>query len=281
MSATWSFLRRGKLHQLKLPAVMGVINCTPDSFFEGSRTLHDPEVVWNKVREMKAAGVDIIDLGAESTRPGAAPVSPEEEIQRLIPAIQRVREEDQDILISADTRHAKVARAAWEAGADIINDISAGASEGMWAFVASQRVPYILMHMRGTPDHMNKLTQYEDVTAEVIYYLAQKVRELRQLGVTDLVVDPGFGFAKTIEQNYELLNRLQGLKMLDVPLLIGISRKSMIYKKLDIGPEDALNGTSVLHAAILQKVQPILRVHDVKEAREVIRLTELQKKSVR
>ena len=222
---------------------------------------------------MLDAGADMLDIGAYSTRPGAADISPDEEWNRLEPVIKAILEKNPKSILSIDTFRAEIARKAIGLGAHIINDVSGGTlDENMFATVAELQVPYILMHMRGTPQTMQQLTDYDNVVADVIKDLSFKIAALRELGVNDIILDPGFGFAKTLEQNYALLNQLGDLQMLGLPVLVGISRKSMITKTLGIKPVDALNGTTALHAFALERGAAILRVHDVNEAKEVITL---------
>lgn len=252
---------------------MGILNVTPDSFYSGSRMQTDAQIA-ARAEQIVEEGGTMIDLGAYSSRPGAADVSPEEELSRLSRALGIVRGLFPDVVVSVDTFRAEVARRCVEDyGADIINDISGGTlDEDMFPTVASLNVPYILMHMRGTPQTMQQQTDYKDVTAEVLRYFGEKVDRLHAMGVCDIILDPGYGFAKTLEQNYQLLSRQRVFEVLDLPVLVGVSRKSMICKVLGCTPEEALNGTSVLHALALQQGTHILRVHDVKEAVETIKL---------
>lgn len=262
----------GKLIDLSTPKVMGILNITPDSFYDGGR-YHTVAAALRQVESLLLAGADLVDVGAYSSRPGAADVSADEEKSRLLPAIEAIISHFPDTVLSIDTFRADVARACVSAGAHIINDISGGTLDtDMFATIAELQVPYILMHMRGTPDTMQQLTDYEDVVQEVSLYFGKQLAALRQLGVKDIILDPGFGFAKTLEQNYELLRRLDELHVHRLPILGAVSRKSMIYKKLGIKPEDALNGSTVLHTVLLTKGVRILRVHDVKEAKEAIAL---------
>ena len=267
---------KGKLHYFHNPWVMGIVNVTPDSFYADSRTF-DSQSIYNRIANLIEQGADAIDIGGYSSRPGAADVSAQEEYSRLASALEIIRKHFPDTIVSIDTFRADVARKCvldWQA--DIINDISGGiADPEMWNTVAELKVPYILMHMRGTPKTMQSLCDYSDVTADVIKDLAAKIDKMRQLGIADIIIDPGFGFAKTLEQNYTLMSELQEFKRLDMPLLVGISRKSMIYKALDIKPENALNGTTVLNTIALAKGADILRVHDVKEAKEAVKITKL------
>lgn len=264
---------RGRLFDLSQPQVMGILNVTPDSFYSGSRMQTDAQIA-ARAEQIVEEGGKMIDLGAYSSRPGAADVSPEEELSRLSRALGIVRGLFPDVVVSVDTFRAEVARRCVEDyGADIINDISGGTlDEDMFPTVASLNVPYILMHMRGTPQTMQQKTDYKDVTAEVLRYFGEKVDRLHAMGVSDIILDPGYGFAKTLEQNYQLLSRQRVFEVLDLPVLVGVSRKSMICKVLGCTPEEALNGTSVLHALALQQGTHILRVHDVKEAVETIKL---------
>lgn len=267
---------KGELVEITRPQVMGILNVTPDSFYSGSRSF-DANAIGLRIDEMIAEGVDIIDLGAYSSRPGADEVSPQEEMNRLEMGMELLRKKSVTAPISIDTFRADVAKFAIESlGADIINDISAGLlDDAMIDTIARLKVPYIAMHMRGTPSTMSSLTNYNDITADVIYELSERINRLTLAGVNDIIIDPGFGFAKTLEQNYELLRNLELLHELGYPLLVGISRKSMIYKALDTTPQDALNGTTVLNTMALQAGAAILRVHDVKAAHEAIKLTQL------
>lgn len=252
---------------------MGILNVTPDSFFEGSRMQSDEQIA-RRAQQIVEEGGTIIDLGAYSSRPGAADVSAEEETERLRRALGIIRNLYPDVAVSVDTFRAEVARRCVEDfGADIINDISGGQiDEDMFPTVASLNVPYILMHMRGTPQTMQQLTDYADVTAEVLRYFGERVDMLHSMGVKDIILDPGYGFAKTLEQNYQLLSQQRVLEALDLPILVGVSRKSMICKVLDCTPSEALNGTTALHAFALQQGTHILRVHDVRQAVEVVKL---------
>lgn len=266
---------RGRLLDLSKPQVMGILNVTPDSFYAGSR-METEEAVRGRVKQIIAEGGSMIDVGAYSSRPGAADVSAEEEMERLRRGMRIVREEAPEIPVSVDTFRADVAKmAVEELGVDIINDISGGElDKEMFKTVAKLGVPYILMHMKGTPQTMQQAPHYEDLMKEVMLYFAEKVQQLRDLGQKDIVLDPGYGFAKTIDHNYELLKHQEMLEVFELPLLVGVSRKSMIYRFLGSSPEEALNGTTVLNTLALQKGANILRVHDVKEAIEVVRLVE-------
>ena len=259
----------GKLMCLDDPKVMGILNVTSDSFYGGCRQL-ELEAIAQRIRQIRDEGADIIDIGACSTRPGSQPVDADTEWQRLQTAIGITRHEWPEAVISIDTFRADVARRAVETGADIINDVSAGADADMFDTIAELRVPYILMHTRGTAASMDSLTEYSDVTANVITELAFLIRRLRERGVCDIIVDPGFGFAKTAEQNYRLMADLEEICRIGLPVLVGISRKSMIYKPLGISPEDALPGTIALNAIALMKGASILRVHDVAAAVQTV-----------
>ncbi|MBA4303137.1 MAG: dihydropteroate synthase [Sphingobacteriaceae bacterium] len=268
---------RGRLLSIERPLVMGIVNLTPDSFYAGSR-LWDAKRLQNqllidKAAEMLEQGAQILDLGAYSTRPGAADVLPGEERDRLLPAVALLSETFPKAWLSVDTFRASIAEEAIAAGAHIINDVSGGnLDEAMFDTVARCAVPYILMHMRGTPANMTQLNQYEHLVTDVVGELLQKAHQLRLLGVKDIVLDPGFGFAKNVNQNFELLSSLKQLSRFGYPVLAGISRKSMIYKTLQVGPEEALNGTTFLHAFALSNGARILRVHDVKAAAEAAQL---------
>ncbi|MGC4040161.1 MAG: dihydropteroate synthase [Flavobacterium sp.] len=262
----------GKLVDLSVPKVMGILNATPNSFYDGGK-YSDEKSVLAQVETMLSDGAAFIDIGAYSSKPSAEFVSEEEEIGRLIPIVKSVLNHFPETLISADTFRANVARAAIEKGACIINDISAGnLDEKMLETVAELQVPYIMMHMKGNPQTMQSLAQYENITKEVLFYFSEKIACARSLGINDLIVDPGFGFAKTLEQNFELMNELELLQMLELPMLVGVSRKSMIYRTLETQADFALNGTTVLNTIALQKGASIVRVHDVKEAVEAVKL---------
>jgi len=262
----------GKLLTLKSPAVMGIINITPDSFFAGSRKTNTPDIL-QQAENMLTSGATFLDLGAYSSRPGAVDISAEEETERLIPAVAAITNAFPEAVISVDTFRASVAEAAVKAGAHIINDISGGTLDAdMFATVARLQVPYILMHMKGTPQTMVQQAQYDDVFAEVFDYFVQKIYQMKQLGVHDIILDPGFGFAKTAEHSYALINRMQEFNRLQLSVLVGISRKRMIYGMLGTKAEDALNGTTVLNTIALTKGADILRVHDIKEAVEAVKI---------
>jgi dihydropteroate synthase len=252
---------------------MGILNVTPDSFYASSRIALKGDQVLDKAKEMTQEGADILDVGGYSTRPNAEEVSEEEEINRVLPAIQMIKARFPDILVSIDTFRSTVAANAVREGADIVNDISGGTlDESMLATVGRLDVPYIAMHMRGTPKDMQTQTHYEDILAEMLQYFGEKLSACKKAGIKDVIIDPGFGFAKTLEQNYWILKNLSYFKIIQSPILAGVSRKSMIYKILELNPEDALNGTTALHMAALINGANILRVHDVKEAVQTITL---------
>ena len=270
---SYSINVRGKLIDLSEPKVMGILNVTPDSFYSESRKQTDYDIR-DRVEEIIREGADMIDIGAYSSRPGADDVSMEQEKARIIRGMKIVREISADIPVSVDTFRADVAKmAVEELGADIVNDISGGQlDENMFPTVVKMGVPYVLMHMKGTPKNMQSEAHYDNLIKEILLYFAERVQKLRDLGQKDIILDPGFGFAKTLEHNYELLNHLEELKILELPYLAALSRKSMIYKLLNSTPEEALNGTSVLNTIALMKGASILRVHDVKEAVEVVKI---------
>ncbi|GAB4018460.1 dihydropteroate synthase [Spirosoma koreense] len=269
---------RGHLVDLTTPAVMGILNVTPDSFFSGSRLAGNrpvAEVASEVAQKMLNDGATFLDVGGYSTRPGAAEVSPAEEADRVLPVIEAILTYFPDALLSVDTFRASVARQAVEAGAALINDVAGGTLDpAMFGTVAELKVPYVLMHLRGTPQTMQSLATYQNVVTEVIDELGLRLAELRSLGVNDIILDPGFGFAKTPTQNFALLSRLDALALFDEPLLIGLSRKTTIWKTLGINADEALNGTTVLNTIALQKGASILRVHDVREAVEAVKLTQ-------
>jgi len=263
---------KGRILVIDKPIVMGIINATPDSFFGGSRFNGVDEIV-AKAEKMLNDGAGILDIGGQSTRPGSELISADEEIERVIPAIKAITKKRPEAFISIDTFYSKVAKAAVDAGASIVNDISAGSMDNkMIATVAELKVPYILMHMKGTPQTMQQNAIYENVTLEVLDHFISKTHELQKAGIVDIIIDPGFGFAKTIDQNFELLKNLSAFKMLDKAIMLGISRKSTIYKTLGVNADEALNGTTVLNTIGLMNGASILRVHDVKEAKEAIKL---------
>ena len=264
----------GRLLSLKSPVVMGILNVTPDSFYAGSRQA-DEAAVAQRIETILAEGGAIVDIGGYSSRPDAAEVTEEEEWQRIKPALKRMQRDFPEVPVSVDTFRSAIARRAIEEyGTAMINDISGGMLDArMFETIALLQVPYILMHMRGTPQTMQQHTDYDDLMEDIMLYFAQKVRALRQLGVNDVILDPGFGFAKTLEQNYELMRSLSEFSIhFETPLLVGISRKSMIYKLLNATPEDSLNGTTVLNTYALLNGADILRVHDVKAATETIEI---------
>ncbi|MFN5334485.1 MAG: dihydropteroate synthase [Bacteroidota bacterium] len=265
---------KGRLLCAETPIVMGILNITPDSFYEGSRFENSSTMI-HKAGEMIQEGATILDIGGQSSRPGAEPITAEEEWKRIAPAIQSIRENFPEIFISVDTYYASVAQSAVEAGADIINDISAGKLDPeMIPTVAHLNIPFIAMHMKGNPSNMQEQTTYKDLLGDIIDYFTERIQYLHKAGIKDVIIDPGFGFAKTIEQNFKLLSNLEDLQILQMPILAGLSRKSMIYKTLGISPGESLNGSSVLHTIALTKGAQILRTHDVKEAVECIKLTE-------
>ena len=263
---------KGKLHLISEPWVMGIMNVTPDSFYVKSRTT-DSTSITQRINQIISEGAHIIDVGGYSTRPRANDISVAEETDRVIKGIEAIKKENQEILISVDTFRAPVAKSAVEAGAHIVNDVSGGSLDPeMIRTVGRLQVPYICMHMRGNPGTMTQLTEYENLEKEILFYFAQKLNHCYEAGINDVVLDLGFGFAKTLDQNYRLLKNLNYFKSLNAPILVGVSRKSMIYRFLDVTPENALNGTTALHMAALMKGANILRVHDVKEAVETVQL---------
>ncbi len=265
----------GKLLDLSTPQVMGILNVTPDSFYSGSRVLQ-VEDAYMKAERMISEGASILDLGGHSTRPGADAVSEEEELKRVLPIVELIQKHFPNAIISIDTFRSTVARQAVAAGAHIVNDIAGGNLDPMmFETVAALNVPYILMHSRGTPQTMKELNHYENLVTDVLRELQAKIYQLQQLGVKDIVADMGFGFAKNADQNYVLLNELKAFQVLNVPLLIGVSRKSMIWRKLNITADQSLNGTTVLNTIALMNGANILRVHDVKEAVEAVKLVQL------
>ena len=271
----FSIVTRGRLVEYRRPVVMGILNITDDSFYDGGR-YRDAGAMLARAKQIVGAGGDIIDVGASSSRPGAILLPPDEEARRLAEAIRLLRRELPDTVLSVDTCYSLPARAAIEAGADIVNDISGGQlDKDMFATVAQLQVPYIMMHMRGTPGDMQQMTGYDDIVDDLTKYFSSRLDTLYRLGVKDVWIDPGFGFAKTTDENHELLRRLDELTTLfREPMLVGVSRKSMIYKKLNLTPQDALNGTTALNTMALERGASILRVHDVKEAVEIVRLLE-------
>jgi dihydropteroate synthase len=269
---------KGQLIDLSTPKVMGILNVTPNSFFDGGKYKNESEIR-SQVEKMVNDGATFIDIGAYSSKPNADFVSEAEELQRIVPIVNLILEHFPETLISIDTFRSEVAKACIENGAAIINDISAGnLDDKMLETIAKYNVPYIMMHMRGTPQTMQSMTNYENIVKEMLFYFSEKVAKSRSLGINDLIVDPGFGFAKTIEQNYEVLQKLDLFSLLELPILVGFSRKSMIYKALNSNAENALNGTTVLNSIALTKGAKILRVHDVKEAMECVALYNLTTK---
>jgi dihydropteroate synthase len=265
---------KGNLIDLATPKVMGILNITPNSFYDGGK-FQEESVVLNQVEKMLNEGATFIDIGAYSSKPNAEFVSEEEELQRILPVVQQIIKQFPDVIVSIDTFRAEVAKQCVLSGAALINDISAGhLDEKMLPTIAELQVPYIMMHMKGNPQTMQSLAHYDDIVKEMIYYFSERIFEARKLGINDLIVDPGFGFAKTLEQNYEVMQKLDIFKQLELPLLVGISRKSMIYKTLETSAQEALNGTTFLNAIALEKGANILRVHDVKEAVEAVKLFE-------
>lgn len=258
--------------QFDQPRIMGIINLTPDSFYEGSRT--DLGKVTETAGKMLADGAEILDIGAVSSRPGSRPVTEEEETDRLRPALAELRSAFPGAIISVDTFRSGVARMAVEEfGTDLINDISAGEMDPeMYRTISRLKVPYIIMHMKGNPENMQDNPVYENITDEVVRYFSQKVFLLKKAGITDIVIDPGFGFGKTMEHNYSLLSSLDAFRIFELPILVGLSRKSMIYKLFESTPEEALNGTTAVHMAALERGANILRVHDVQAAAEAIKV---------
>jgi dihydropteroate synthase len=263
---------KGQLIDLSTPKVMGVLNVTPNSFFDGGKYKNESEIL-SQVEKMLADGATFIDIGAYSSKPNAEYVSEAEELQRIVPVVNLILDNYPETLISIDTFRSEVAKVCIENGAAIINDISAGNLDNkMLETVAKYNVPYIMMHMRGTPETMQKMTNYDNILKEILFYFSEKVAQARSFGINDLIIDPGFGFAKTLEQNFEVLQKMELFQILELPLLAGVSRKSMIYKTLNSTAEEALNGTTVLNTIALTKGAKILRVHDVKEAVECVTL---------
>lgn len=265
---------QGTLMDLSEPKVMGILNITPDSFYEGSRAT-EPSTILKQVEKMVAEGADFIDVGGYSSRPGSTDISEREELQRILPAIQAIQKEFPKTIVSIDTFRSEVAKQAVLNGANMVNDISSGELDAnMLGVVATLKVPYIAMHMRGTPQTMTQRTTYENLIKDIADYFHQKLDQFQRLGIKDTIIDPGFGFAKTIDQNFEMLNHLEYFRLLGKPLLVGLSRKSMIWRTLKSSPEEALNGTTALHTIALIKGTSILRVHDVMEAVETIKLVQ-------
>ncbi|HEY9221263.1 MAG TPA: dihydropteroate synthase [Lutibacter sp.] len=265
----------GTLIDLSAPKVMGILNCTPDSFFDGGK-YKDSTAIVNQVEKMLDEGATFIDVGAYSSRPGAKHISEEEELNRILPVIKLLKSEFPAILISTDTFRSEVANQCIHHGACIINDISAGDMDAnMFPVIAKLQVPYIMMHMQGTPQNMQKKPIYNDVVSDVLYYFSKKIGELHKLGLNDIITDVGFGFGKTVSHNYQLLKHLDLFKKLEAPMLVGMSRKGMLYKPLGITAESALNATTAANTVALLNGASILRVHDVKEAVEAVKIVEL------
>ena len=268
----------GRLMDLSEPQVMGILNVTPDSFYAGSRGVTEQSIV-DRLHQCMNEGASIVDIGAYSSRPGAQEVSVAEEMERLRTGLELVRKHRPNAIVSVDTFRADVAKMCVEEyGVALINDISAGQMDNqMFTTIARLGVPYIIMHMKGTPQDMQIAPKYDHFLKEIFYYFSEKVQKLRDLGVKDIIIDPGFGFGKTLEHNYELMNHLEEFTLFELPILVGISRKSMIYKLLDITPEEALTGTTALNTIALQKGAHILRVHDVREAVETVKIVQKMK----
>jgi dihydropteroate synthase len=268
---------KGNLIDLNIPKVMGILNITPDSFFDGA-SYRDEKMLVEKTWRMLEEGATFIDVGAYSSRPGAPHVTEEEELNRIEPIVSLLIKEFPHIILSIDTFRAKVANECLDKGASMINDISAGKMDAsMLPTVAKHRAPYIMMHMKGTPQTMQQETYYENLLKDILFYFSERIAAARALKINDIIIDPGFGFAKTMEQNYELLHKMDLLKLLELPILAGLSRKSMIYKLLGTDAQGALNGTTALNMVALNKGASILRVHDVKEAMECIKLNQVSR----
>ncbi len=269
---TYSLNITGRLWQVEKPLVMGILNITPDSFYAGSRWSDELQTL-SRAEKMLTEGADILDIGGQSTRPGAERISAQDEINRVVPAIKTVLERFPDAVISIDTFYSEVAKQAVDNGAAIVNDISAGSlDERMFSTVAKLNVPYILMHMQGEPQTMHLNPQYNNVVSDVVKFFSEKINQLRLLGVNDLILDPGFGFGKTQEHNIELMQHLDALSIFDIPLLVGISRKKMVQRMVETDATGALNGTTALNTIALMKGAQLLRVHDVKEAVEAVKV---------
>ena len=261
-----------RLLDLSSPIIMGILNVTPDSFYDGGFYDNQKKVI-DQVEKMINDGASIIDIGGYSSRPGADNISPDVELARVLPVVKMIKERFTKVLISIDTFRSEVAKQCVENGADIINDISGGGLDSkMFETVAKLNVPYIIMHMRGNPANMMDKTDYENIIEEMSSYFSKKIELAKSFGINDIIIDPGFGFSKTTKQNFDVLKNLTSLNKLDKPLLVGVSRKSMIYKTLNISPIDSLNGSTVLHTISLLKGANIIRTHDVKEANDCIRL---------
>ncbi|MCQ2203850.1 MAG: dihydropteroate synthase [Bacteroidales bacterium] len=265
---------KGKLYSFDQPKVMGILNLTPDSFYDGGKYIHNADNIKARVEQILTEGADMIDMGAYSSRPGADDVTPDEEWRRLAEGFEVINKICPEAIVSVDTFRSDIARkSVTDGGASIINDISGGElDDNMFSTIADLHVPYILMHMKGTPKNMQSAPTYNDVTGEVIGYLSNRLLSLRKLGVSDIIIDPGFGFGKTVEHNYTLLRNLSDFQIFNLPVLVGISRKSMIYKTLGSSPAESLNGTTILNTLSLERGANILRVHDVKECVECVKL---------
>ncbi len=262
----------GQIIDLSEPIVMGILNLTPDSFFDGGKH-HSETLILQQCEKMLQEGAQILDIGGASSRPGALAIAPEAELKRVLPAIKAIKKAFPQVLLSIDTYWSAVAKATVAEGVNMVNDISGGQLDAeLWPTLAKLEVPYVLMHMQGSPKDMQMNPVYEDIGTEVFDFFTAKIAHLRSLGIKDLLLDPGFGFGKTIDHNFKLLNTLPAFQVLELPLLVGISRKSMIYKTLDVSASEALNGSTALHMVALQNGAKILRVHDVKEAVETIAL---------
>jgi len=265
---------KGQLIDLSTPKVMGILNVTPDSFYDGGSYKNEHEIL-EHVEKMLLEGATFIDIGAYSSRPGAKSIDETQELERIIPCMQLITKYFPESILSIDTFRSKVAAACIEEGAAIINDISAGHQDSnMLSTIGKFQVPYVMMHMKGTPQNMQQQTSYDDLMTDIIHYFSERVATAREHKINDLIIDPGFGFSKTLEQNYEVLKRMNLFKAFELPILAGISRKSMIYKKLEVTPQKALNGTTALNMVALGKGANILRVHDVAEAIECVKLNE-------
>ena len=265
----------GNLTDLSFPKVMGILNATPNSFYDGGKYANGNEML-QQVEKMLSQGASFIDIGGYSSKPSAEPVSESEEIARILPIVNAIVKRFPEALISIDTFRSEVARICLENGAALINDIAAGnLDDQMMETIAHYKVPYIMMHMKGTPQTMQSLAQYDHIVKEMLSYFSEKIAKARSFGINDLVIDPGFGFAKTLEQNYEVLQKMELFQVLELPILAGFSRKSMVYKPLESSASEALNGTTVLNTIALSKGAKILRVHDVKEAVECVKLCSL------
>jgi dihydropteroate synthase len=271
----------GRLISIDKPMVMGILNVTPDSFYDGGKYNLEKDIV-ERVSEIISEGADFVDIGGYSTRPGASQISEKEELERLLPAVKVVKKHFPNIAISIDTFRSEIAsRVVEETGACMVNDISGGNFDlKMFETVARLGVPYILMHSQGDPSTMQKKPTYNDVVQDIIMYFSERVEKLKLLGVNDIIIDPGFGFGKTVEHNYQLMNSIDAFKVFQLPVMVGISRKSMIWKVLDITPDESLNGSTVLNALSLAGGADILRVHDVKEAVETVKIVEKLKTTI-